>query len=127
MRVVRHMCLLFLLMGCRSQSTPEQDAKRAFDKWNALARVRDPGAAALLCVGGIADDGKQLIPRDHPGFSRITGDVSVWVEGDRAEMDFRDGGDGKPFHEEDIFIGLVSQSGTWKVCNESSTAPGGFG
>jgi hypothetical protein len=121
------LAVLLVVVGCRSQSTPEQDAKRAFDTWNALAKSRDSKAGKLLCSGVELDESKQLIARDHPGFSRISGEVSVWVEGNLAEIDFRDGGDGKPFHEEDVFVGLVRQSGTWKVCGESSTAPGGFG
>jgi hypothetical protein len=123
--VLFSMLIGFGLVGCQNPASPEAQMTAAFNRWNEMALLRDPGAARLLCKGVANPDPAYfgMIDQTNRGYSGAS-QVTVSVTGNTGEVDFNNELDDD---YEMVYVHMVKQGGKWKVCYEQTTGPGGFG
>ncbi len=109
-------------------STPTEAVKAVFLRWNSSAKNGDSKAAMFLCASPeISENEPDPVPPDHPGFN-VPDDINVQVGDGTAGVDFLDPGiDAGLADDEDVFVTLIQQNGSWKVCRYQVTAAGGIG
>jgi hypothetical protein len=124
-----------VLGGCR-QSAKREGPEALFRRWNALATAGDAKAKSLVCAAPTSDETNETITRYSSGFAVLSGssstsspslNVNVDDAAGRAVIDFSDPGTPAPDDDQDVFVSMVTEGGTWKVCTVQITAAGGIG
>jgi hypothetical protein len=114
------------LLGCADSKKKTAGATSAFLEWNALVIAGDPAASQGICSKPVDDF--SLDPNRDRGF-QVSGEISSSVTGQSATVAFesKDTDGNGPLRTQDIYVDMVKESGTWKVCRIQRTAAGGFG
>ena len=114
--------------GC-SSSNRADSPEAVFRAWNKAAVAGDATAASFLCSNPSDETSyDSSIAEYGSGFpAALRRGLTVNIDGGRAVLDFTDPGTSDTGDEEDVFVALVKQGGTWKVCRVRVTVEGGIG
>lgn len=116
------------LTGC-GDTGDKNSPEAAFRRWNEAATAARSGVGSFVCSGLETDDSNSSpIVGFGSGFpAALDAELNSNVNGARAVVDFVDPGTSAVGDEEDVYVSLIKEEGSWKVCRVEITAAGGIG